>query len=41
MEYCDERIDPTLTYLTEYEEWARNGCTRAEILMSDKDTDND
>lgn len=41
MEYCDERIDPTLTYLTEYEEWAQTGCVRAEILMSAQENDNE
>lgn len=29
----DERLDPTLTYKTEYEEWCRRGCEKARSAM--------
>lgn len=29
----DERLDPTLTYKTEYEEWFRSGCEKARSAM--------
>ena len=37
MENIKERIDPSMEYMTEYEEWAVNGLKKAEEIICNSD----
>lgn len=37
MNTVEERIDPSSTYQTEFEEWLENGCKKAEEIISNSD----
>jgi len=35
----EERIDPAMTFQTEFEEWLRDGCEKAEDMCETNDPD--
>lgn len=37
----DEHIYPSMTFQTEFEEWVKNGCKKAEELINNSDKENE